>query len=62
MIFSSLTVCGPWQERKVALVRITSNWAFTVKHLEMDPLWLRSSYLKVEGMDGWKAPKCKSHY
>jgi len=35
------------EERKVALVRITSNWAFTVKHLEMDPLWLRSSYLKA---------------
>eukprot|EP00435_Cladocopium_sp_Y103_P039787 s2235_g10.t1 len=34
-------------QRKVALVRITSNWAFTVKHLEMDPLWLRSSYLKA---------------
>jgi len=35
------------EERKVALVRITSTWDFTVKHLEMDPLWLRSSYLKA---------------
>ena len=41
----------PIQERKVALVRITSTWDFTVKHLEMDPLWLRSSYLKVGEMD-----------
>eukprot|EP00438_Fugacium_kawagutii_P013791 Skav214470 [mRNA] locus=scaffold1167:132457:134032:+ [translate_table: standard] len=32
---------------RVALVRLSSTWDFSVKHLEMDPLWLRSSYVKA---------------